>query len=133
MNAKRFVYWVIIGGLATLGMAVWMTGPAYGQCFGWLWNSYYETTYGRCGCETCQPTYFVPRLRPSETYSACGYCSYCSNRPHCRTYAEPQAAEVCVDQWPYTPCAAPYLQPTEFERLGDVPNDMISTPALVPR
>jgi hypothetical protein len=130
MNAKRFLYWVTIGALATLGMAVWMTGPAYGQCCGWRWNSYYETTYGRCGCETCQPTYFVPRLRPCETYTACGYRCYCSNKPRC----DESAPEICQTTWPYSPCVAPYLQTGGFERLGEVPNDMIVSPnVLVPR
>lgn len=134
MIRTRLLLSIVVGALATLCVAGWSCGSAHGQCCGWLTNTYYESTFGQYGSCTCQPTYFVPRLRPHTTLTpccGCGTCGYCGYR-----YGGAWACgEGCP--WgcrmgegpshglPYPPELASGFEPVQFERLGEVPNDML--------
>jgi hypothetical protein len=126
MNGPRFILSILLGVAAAWGAMSWLSSSAHGQCAicGWRWNTYYETTYGRCGCCTCQPTYFVPRLRPCECYTACGHCG---SLPACQKCRGPQQTPVAdCGPWDYPPCLDSVIEPSGFERVGQIPNDMLT-------
>jgi hypothetical protein len=128
MYRPRILFGTMAGLAAALCMLSWLSSPAHGQCCGWMYNTYYETTYGRCGCCTNQPTYFVPRLRPCECYTACGHCG---TLPACYKCRGPQATPLAdCGPWPYPDCLQRIADPAGFERVGEIPNDMLTIGTL---
>jgi hypothetical protein len=158
MNRPRYFLSTMVGIFAALAALIWLCDLAHGEeCYGphcgctqncnsdqnlcggrfcpdspvlaWRWNTYYETTYGHCGCCTNQPTYFIPRLRPIECYTACGHYGAEPACLKCRCQQENPVAEC--GPWPLDDCLETYVQPTQFQRLGEIPNDMlIGGPAI---
>jgi len=128
MAGPRFFLSTVLSLAAAWCALSWASSPAYGQLCGWRWNTYYETTYGYCGCCTCQPTYFVPRLRPCECYTACGHCGGIPACARCRGPQEEPVADC--GPWPYPACLREEADPGGFQRIGEIPNDMLSVGPL---
>jgi hypothetical protein len=93
----------------------------YGNCCGWqeTWSAWSQTWHGPNALETPLRGYFIPRMpgRCDRGYLGDGCVEGVANPSDRRTC---EVNHACS----YPPQAGVGFEPVEFERLGQVPNDM---------